>query len=245
VNRDSSAKGSLESALHICSALKPISRVGAERALDRLAQLAGQIGTHNSEAPNFSTPTRARQFRDGVNANRVGLGREVEKQYTQTVNIAGDGRGAIAQHLRRQIQRGPGQGAARGGGTGRFRCGSEIDEDDATAVLADDILGFDVAVNQTGAVDGIKSGTQISPDASHLEGVERTFIAQYLVERPTVEEFHPQTCATAFDRRAIQFDDATMSNRRKTGGLLQESCIQFMTRTGGVRQFERDVHVQP
>ena len=68
---------------------------------------------------------------------------------------------------------------------------AEVDDDDATAGLAHDVLRFYIAMDEAGVVNGPEGRAEIHSDGRRLRRAQDSTLVEYLFEGLAVDIFHP------------------------------------------------------
>ena len=123
--------------------------------------------------------------------------------------------------------------------------GAEVHEHEAAAALAHDVLRFDVAVQQPGAVHGGERGAQIEADERRFARAERAARLHGLLERLAAHELHPQADATVVLLGAVDLHDVRVTHAREPPRLFEDAgvCASALIALV-VQQLERDFAVE-
>ena len=160
--------------------------------------------------------TQAVEIGTGI---RMGGSQKVEEQDAKTVEIALWGRRLAGEDFRREIHR----RARHSRRVGPLRtAGTKVHEDDAAAVLAHDVLRFDVAVDEAGRVDRGQRPAQIDPDGRRLSTAEGSVGPQPGFESLAVDELHPEPRGAVANVGTINGDDVGMTDPGERARLGQQ-----------------------
>ncbi len=110
-------------------------------------------------------------------------------------------------------------------GGAHFFSGAKVHEDDAAGLVADDVLGLDVAVQQTCRMHRRDRATEVG--ANPRRGIRRhhTVHPHDLIERSAADEFHPDSDAPLLTLRPVDVHDMGMSDSREPPRFLQHAGV--------------------
>jgi hypothetical protein len=134
-----------------------------ERPIDHLDESGWQVRTDVAKAPTLTLAVGGGELQNAGGGNREFAGHEIEQEHAHAVEIRLDRRGLAFENLGREIQRRAHEprGAAA---AAQLLAGAEVHDDDASALFAHDVLGFDVAMEQAHRVDRRQRRTDVLPD---------------------------------------------------------------------------------
>ncbi len=147
-------------------------------------------------------------------------GHQVVQQHPEAVDVASDRRLGAGQDLRRQIQGCAHDSPARAR-LGQSLARTEVHENQPSALLAHDVLRFDVSMDQTRIVNGSQRPTELVPDESSLAGAERPVVDQHLLERQTANKLHAKTDLIFMFFGPVHLDDVGMFHTSQRSPFVQ------------------------
>ena len=103
------------------------------------------------------------------------------------------------------------------------QAGAEIHEDDASAVLAHDVLGLDVAVHQAGGVHGREGLAEVLPDERGFARAAGAFVDENLRQRPAANELHAQPGAAVPLLGIVHDDHVRVLDARQRARFVQHA----------------------
>jgi hypothetical protein len=124
--------------------------------------------------------------RVGVEAGQRGAGEGLVEQDAEAVPVARGGQGLAAGLLGGHVRGGAGVALVAGVGVGVDE--AEVEDDDATAGGDEDVAGFEVAMEATGAVEGVEAADQLDGGVAQAGLVDGG--AQVLVEADAGDQLH-------------------------------------------------------
>ena len=128
--------------------------------------------------------------------------------------------------------------------------GAEVHQDDATAVLAHDVAGGHIAMQQPGAVHRGQRATQVRADARGLARAQRALLLDDLLQRAAADELHPDADRAVARFGAVDRDDVRMAHARQEPAFVDDAR-GIAQRRGrivnggrGAKQLERDLSIE-
>ena len=152
---------------------------------------------------------------DGILASE-----QVIQQNAEAVQIALHRRRLAAEHFGRKVERRPGQIRRRA--VVELAPGAKIHQHDAAVLGARDVVGLDVAMQETCGVDGRHRTTELDADRDRVRGVERRASSQLLLERLAAHELHPQADLIADPLGAVNRHDVRVADPREQPALFDD-----------------------
>ena len=117
---------------------------------------------------------------------------------------------------------------------------AEVREDVAPAVLAHDVAGFEVSVDEA---RGMHRGQRLShrrAEPGRFLRAHRTVRPQLLLERDAANELHPEADAAAIDVGAVDGHDVRVSDTRQAAGFGEQRLVDVRA----AKHFEGDLFAQ-
>ncbi len=189
---------------------------------------------------------RLAQLVERPGVHRVLRRHEVEQQDADAVDVGVDRGLPAGEELRREVQRRARQASCRGGARALLHLsGAEVHQDETAALLAHDVLRLDVAVDETGLVDGREGAAQLLADERRLARAERALGPQELLQRAAADVLHPEPDAPVALLGAEHRHHVAMADARQDPPLVQDLAGQLRGGTSRPQQLERHVAVEP
>ena len=222
---------------HVGGTREPRLGIPVARALDDADDRRRQTGPRGLERDAGPRRMRRSQLLHVGGKERIRSRQQPVEEDAERIDIAAHRRRAAAgEHLRRHVHRGSGL-VAGGLARGRRPSGAEIHQHHPPATLAENIARLDVAVQQSGGVDGRQGAGHVNADEQRLLGAEHAVARQDLVERLSFEQFHPDAAGAIVLVGAEDADDMRMIESSEESAFRQR-----VRRLHGIgrEQFERD-----
>ncbi len=104
-----------------------------------------------------------------------------------------------------------------------FASGPEVHQHDAATLLADDVVGLHVPVEEARGVQRRKRTTQIDADGRGFARAERAARVQQLLERLAAQQLHPEADAPFVHVDAVHRDHVGMAHARQQPPLAGDA----------------------
>ena len=179
--------------LERAGALEALLRVGRQRPLHDLDERAGQIRSLVAQAAHFTRGVHAPHFLERTRGDRHLARHQAIEQHADAVDV-GAGRGfAAGEQLRRHVERRAREiGNRRLAGQSLLASGAEVHQHDAAVAVAHHVVGFDVAMQQAGAVHRGERFADVEADQRGFARAEAAALLENLFERLPLDQLHPQ-----------------------------------------------------
>ncbi len=165
--------------------------------------------------------------------------RQAIEHHPQREDVVGDAAVDALEGLRRQEVRRTDDVAAHV--VFAFRDRAEVEQHVASAVLAHDVVGLDVAMDQTGGVDGGQRLAQIDPDRSRFTRAEGALALEDVLERAPLNQRRPQPDRAVVTPRAVDGQHVGVTHARQRPGLVEELLVA--SGLGSIRSPQLQRHV--
>ena len=148
------------------------------------------------------------QLSEGSSLQGVVTRDEVEQHHAQRVDVALRRGAGSLEKLGRHVDRGPSDmGPIRRFGQLQRPARAEVHQDNSAALLAHDVLGLDVAVDEALAVDGRHGKAELDSDVRGLLRTVRPLVRDHVVKRRSVDVLHRNADATVVLVRVVDGRD--------------------------------------
>ena len=164
-----------------------------------------------------------------VRRERHVAGEHLPSHDSHGIQVSLHGRLVVLDHFRRQIRGGAEQHA--GGRQCRLRRGlrqAEIGDLHVPAVVDQDVLGLDVAVDDAHAVRRCQSVQRLGDDAQHLAHAERALQVHVVTQVHSMHVFHDQIVQPIEFASVIHLHDMWVRDRRGGLGLAVEPFHELL-----------------
>ena len=198
-------------------------RVGGDGSLDDSNEWLRKIRTQVSQPVTALLRVRQPHRLQRHAVERVSAGDEMEQQDAETVHVRlARGRPALEdfwceiEDRAREIGRRPAD---------VWVCipdRTEIHQQDAASVLAHDVAGLDVAMEEAGLMHGGQRMTQLECDRAGFGRAESTALPHHDVERPAANEFHPDADAAVDPLGAVDRYHVPVTHAREQASLIAD-----------------------
>ena len=150
----------------------------------------------------------------------------------------------MLEHLGREVQRRAGDGAGARLSIAQLQAGAEVHQHHPAAVLAHDVLGFDVAVHQSGRMDGCQRLTELLTDHGGLAGAARAFGEKQLLQRSPADELHAEPDPPVAFLRVVDDDDVRVLDTCQGARLVQHAVDETVVRPPHMEELDRHFALQ-
>ena len=124
---------------------------------------------------------------------------------------------------------------------GRFAAGTEIGEHDASATLAQHVVGLDVAMQQPGRVHRRERAAQRESEYDRFVRAERPLRGDLLREALAVDPFAPEPGPSILHGRAVHAQHVVVAHLRESACLVEERSHAHWLRGVRSQQLQRDI----
>ncbi len=219
------------------------ARIRIERLLDGPDERHGQIRAMLRHIPAQTSRMRALDVFGRRPLDRITPADQIKKQYTRAVDVGRDRSGSPQQRLGRHVnRRACGRPTVDGRVAAQHLAGTEVHQHNPAALGSHHVSGFDIAVNEVGAVHRRQRAAHVLPHHRRFLCAERALILDDVVERLALDQLHAEADLSLVDLHAQHRDDIRMADLRDGAPFLKHARLQrVLDALARVQQLDRDV----
>ena len=225
---------------HLPGARETPPGVGVDGGLDRVRQRLRQIGPRVEQGPSGASGVRRAELLEIRALDGVPRRQQVEQQDADGVDVGRDRRRLSAHELGCHVG-----GRAAGMGKGPAFVGEpEVHQQDPAALLAHDVAGLDVAVDESRGMHRSHRPADVDPDERGFPRAQGTLTAQELQERLALDEVAPEPDPPIVLVHAVDRHDVGVSDARHRPRFGEHASLGLPGEPAGEEELEGDVALE-
>jgi hypothetical protein len=202
---------------HLAGGAEAVFGGEGDGAVDDAEEGFGEVGAEVDEGLSLGAGLGGLGGGEAVEAGGGLAGDEEVEEDADGVDIGADGGGLAAEELGCHVV----GGAGELGGVLREGAEAEVHEEDASALFAHDVFGFDIAMEEVGAVDGGEGSGDLEADEGGFVIAEGSLGDEEGGEGFAVDEVGPEADAPVVALAAVDGDDVGVLDAGEGAGFVE------------------------